>query len=88
MALTIDHILLLETSLFHYEYILSHCQPAYLSHLNVGFSFVRGKRDRAILALSTVTISILPMQFITCKSTFTITLLGFSSLPIPQMTKS
>ncbi|WWC94542.1 hypothetical protein V866_001388 [Kwoniella sp. B9012] len=59
-----DHILLLQTSLYHYEYILSHCQPAYLSHLNVSFSFARGGTDQAILALSTVTISILPMQFI------------------------
>ncbi|OCF43050.1 hypothetical protein I317_03143 [Kwoniella heveanensis CBS 569] len=60
-----DHILLLQTSLYHYEYILSHCQPAYLSHLNVSFSFARGGTDKAILALSTVTISILPMQLIT-----------------------
>ncbi|WWC69892.1 uncharacterized protein I206_103835 [Kwoniella pini CBS 10737] len=59
-----DHILLLQTSLYHYEYILSHCQPAYLSHLNVSFSFAKGGTDKAILALSTVTISILPMQFI------------------------
>ncbi|WWC62205.1 uncharacterized protein I303_104800 [Kwoniella dejecticola CBS 10117] len=59
-----DHILLLQTSLYHYEYILSHCQPAYLSHLNVSFSFAKGGTDKAILALSTVTISILPMQLI------------------------
>ncbi|WRT66670.1 uncharacterized protein IL334_003630 [Kwoniella shivajii] len=59
-----DHILLLQTSLYHYEYILSHCQPAYLSHLNVSFSFARGGTDKAILALSTVTISVLPMQFV------------------------
>ncbi|WWC89067.1 uncharacterized protein L201_003985 [Kwoniella dendrophila CBS 6074] len=59
-----DHILLLQTSLYHYEYILSHCQPAYLSHLNVSFSFARGGTDQAILALTTVTISILPMQLV------------------------
>lgn len=63
-----DHILLMQTSLNHYEYILSHCQPAYLSHLNLAFSFTRGNISRSILALSTVTISILPMQFITGES--------------------
>ena len=63
-----DHILLMQTSLNHYEYILSHCQPAYLSHLNLAFSFTRGNISRSILALSTVTISILPMQFVTSKS--------------------
>ncbi|WWD17006.1 hypothetical protein CI109_101442 [Kwoniella shandongensis] len=59
-----DHILLLQTSLYHYEYILGHCQPAYLSHLNVSFSFARGGTDQAILALSVVAFSILPMQLI------------------------
>ncbi|OWZ60459.1 cation transporter [Cryptococcus neoformans c45] len=60
-----DHILLLQNSLYHYEYILSHCQPAYLSHLNVSFAVTKGRTDQAILALSVVAISILPMQFIT-----------------------
>ncbi|WVQ75660.1 hypothetical protein IAR50_005289 [Cryptococcus sp. DSM 104548] len=60
-----DHILLLQTSLYHYEYILSHCQPAYLSHLNISFAFARGRISQSILALSTVAISVLPMQFIT-----------------------
>lgn len=60
-----DHILLLQNSLYHYEYILSHCQPAYLSHLNVSYAFTKGRTDQAILALSVVAISILPMQFIT-----------------------
>ncbi|ORY26334.1 hypothetical protein BCR39DRAFT_498322 [Naematelia encephala] len=59
-----DHILLLQTSLFHYEYMLAHCQPAYLSHLSVSFTLAKGGTDKAILALSTVTISVLPMQFI------------------------
>lgn len=61
----LDHILLLQNSLYHYEYILSHCQPAYLSHLNVSYAFTKGRTDQAILALSVVAISILPMQFIT-----------------------
>lgn len=62
-----DHILLLQTSLMHYEYILSHCQPAYLSHLQVSFHITRGGIAKHILALSVVTISILPMQFVTSK---------------------
>jgi hypothetical protein len=65
---TADHILLLQTSLMHYEYILSHCQPAYLSHLQVSFHITRGGIAKHILALSVVTISILPMQFVTSKS--------------------
>jgi magnesium transporter len=64
----LDHILLLQTSLHHYEYILSHCQPAYLSHLSVSFSFARGGTDKAILALSTVTIGVLPMQLVLGES--------------------
>ncbi|TYJ51764.1 hypothetical protein B9479_007656 [Cryptococcus floricola] len=60
-----DHILLLQTSLLHYEYILSHCQPAYLSHLRISLAFTRGRISQSILALSTVAISVLPMQFIT-----------------------
>lgn len=62
-----DHILLLQTSLYHYEYILSHCQPAYLSYLSVSSSFAKGGTDRLILALSTVSIGILPMQFVIGK---------------------
>jgi Mg2+ and Co2+ transporter CorA len=57
-----DHILLLQTSLYHYEYILSHCQPAYLSYLNVSSAQSRGGTDVLILTLSTVSIGILPMQ--------------------------
>ena len=66
----IDHVLLLQTSLYHYEYILSHCQPAYLSHLSVSFTFARGRTDQAVLALSTVAIGILPMQFVVGKCGF------------------
>jgi magnesium transporter len=63
----IDHILLLQTSLYHYEYILSHCQPAYLSHLSVAFSLAKGGTDKAILALSVVSIGVLPMQVLIGK---------------------
>lgn len=57
-----DHIIMLQTSLNHYEYILSHCQPAYLSQLGMTAHVVRGDTDKMILALSCVTIGILPMQ--------------------------
>lgn len=61
-----DHILMLQTSLNHYEYILSHCQPAYMSYLGVTSSIVRGDISNMILALSCVTVGYLPMQFVTC----------------------
>lgn len=57
-----DHIMMLQSSLSHYEYILSHCQPAYMSHLGVTSTVARGSTDELILALSCVTIGILPMQ--------------------------
>lgn len=64
-----DHILLLQTSLVHYDYILSHCQPAFLSHLSVSAHKARGGTDIAVLALSTVTVSVLPMQVVIGEST-------------------
>lgn len=64
-----DHILLLQNSLQHYEYILSHCQPAYISHLNLGFKIAKGRSDKAILALSTVAIGVLPMQLVVSEYT-------------------
>ncbi|BEJ08924.1 hypothetical protein CcaverHIS641_0510180 [Cutaneotrichosporon cavernicola] len=60
-----DHILLLQTSLYHYEYILANCQPAYISHLHVSGSTSRGNISTLVLALSVVTIGTLPMQFVT-----------------------
>ena len=65
--LTPDHILLLQNSLYHYEYILSHCQPAYISQLNFSFKVAKGRSDQAIMALSVVAIGILPMQLVTSK---------------------
>lgn len=62
-----DHILLLQTSLYHYEYILANCQPAYISYLQVTGSTSRGDISSLILALSTVSIGILPMQFVLGK---------------------
>lgn len=64
-----DHILMLQTSLSHYEYILSHCQPAYMSHLSVTFSIARGSTSSLVLALSCVTIGVLPAQMFIGEST-------------------
>ena len=63
----IDHILLLEKSLNHQEYVLAHCQPAYLSHLNVTIGYFRAQRDRILLGLTTVTIAVFSMQL--CSGT-------------------
>jgi len=57
-----DHILLLQNSLYHYEAMLSQCQPSYMSNLRVSALWARAGTDIKILALSTVTISVLPMQ--------------------------
>jgi Mg2+ and Co2+ transporter CorA len=67
VSVSLDHILMLQTSLNHYEYILSHCQPAYMSYLGVTSSIVRGDISNMILALSCVTVGYLPMQFVTCE---------------------
>lgn len=60
-----DHILMLQTSLNHYEYILSRAQPAYMAHLRVAHHIVRGDISTLILAFSAVSIGYLPMQFVT-----------------------
>ena len=60
-----DHILLLQTSLYHYEYILAHCQPAYLSHVRWSYNITRRLISKKILVLSTVTVTILPLQTVT-----------------------
>lgn len=62
---TPDHILLLQTSLYHYEYILAHCQPAYLSHIRWSYNITRRLISKKILVLSTVTVTILPLQTVT-----------------------
>ncbi|KAL7415480.1 hypothetical protein BDY24DRAFT_383090 [Mrakia frigida] len=59
-----DHILSMQSTLLHYEQILSQAQPAYVSQLRVSLAVTRGVTDKAILSLSVVSIGILPMQFI------------------------
>lgn len=58
---------MLQTSLLHYEYILSHCQPAYMAHLQVTFAIARSGTSDLILALSIVGIGILPLQLLTSR---------------------
>jgi magnesium transporter len=64
----VDHIIMLQTSLLHYEYILAHCQPAYMAHLQVTFAIARSGTSDLILALSIVAIGILPLQLLTSRS--------------------
>jgi hypothetical protein len=59
-----DHICMLETSLLHHETVLRHCQSAYTAHLGTAFAITRVQTDQAILALSIVSIGVLPMQFV------------------------
>jgi len=58
----------MQSTLLYYEQILSQAQPAYVSQLRVSLAVTRGVTDKAILSLSTVTIGILPMQFISGRS--------------------
>lgn len=76
-----DHILSMQSTLLHYEQILSQAQPAYVSQLRVSLAVTRGVTDKAILSLSVVSIGILPMQFISGSS-----LLHLSPLPSPLLT--
>ena len=57
-----DHIIFLQQSLAHYERILGHSHPAYLSHLRISFSQARGGVDKAVVALTAVTMIVLCMQ--------------------------
>ncbi|ORX35589.1 hypothetical protein BD324DRAFT_630759 [Kockovaella imperatae] len=64
-----DHILLLQNSLFHAEYILAGAQPAYMAYLSVASKIARGETDDGVLGLSVVAIGILlPMLVIGCCS--------------------
>ncbi|KAG9045569.1 hypothetical protein FS837_006082 [Tulasnella sp. UAMH 9824] len=56
------HIMTMHHSLVHYERILSHSHPAYLSHLRWSLSNGKGGIDRAILTLTSVTITCFTIQ--------------------------
>ncbi|KAG8962513.1 hypothetical protein FRC05_005314 [Tulasnella sp. 425] len=57
-----DHIMTMHHSLVHYERILSHSHPAYLSHLRWSLSNGKGGIDRAILTLTSVSITCFSIQ--------------------------
>ncbi|KAL5535391.1 hypothetical protein ACEPAF_3485 [Sanghuangporus sanghuang] len=59
-----DHIATLQQALNHYERMLSHSHPAYLSQLRVTQALARGGTDNAILLLTLVSITVLSMQVI------------------------
>jgi magnesium transporter len=58
-----DHILTLQQSLAHYERMLSHSHPAYLSHLRVSLSQAKGGMDKALLMLSGISVSVVVRSF-------------------------
>jgi len=60
-----DHILTLQQSLAHYERMLSHSHPTYLSHLRVSLSQAKGGMDKALLMLSVISVSVVAMQLLT-----------------------
>ena len=63
-----DHILTLQQSLAHYERILSHSHPAYLSHLRFTMSEAKAGQETALLGLSALGLIVLAMQVITGES--------------------
>jgi len=58
----LDHILTLHQSLAHYERVLSHSHPTYLSQLRVSLFQAKGGSDAAILNLSIITMIVLCFQ--------------------------
>lgn len=58
----IDHIITLQQSLNHYERMLSHSHPAYLSQLRVSQSVAKGGSDKAILLLTVVSMVVVTIQ--------------------------
>ncbi|KAF8585524.1 hypothetical protein K439DRAFT_1632522 [Ramaria rubella] len=57
-----DHILSLQQSLAHYERMLSHSHPAYLSHLSVSLAQAKAGMDTALFMLTVLSVSVLAMQ--------------------------
>ncbi|KAF8523084.1 hypothetical protein BU17DRAFT_44052 [Hysterangium stoloniferum] len=60
-----DHILNLHQSLAHYERMLSHSHPAYLSQLRVAMSQGKQDMDSALLIVTVISIGVLSTQVIT-----------------------
>ncbi|KAH8120176.1 hypothetical protein DFH11DRAFT_1558780 [Phellopilus nigrolimitatus] len=59
-----DHIVTLQQSLTHYERMLSHSHPAYLSQLRISQSVARSGTDTALLLLTVVSVSVLSIQVV------------------------
>ncbi|KAG8832677.1 proliferating cell nuclear antigen [Serendipita sp. 399] len=59
-----DHIISLHQSLIHYERMLSHSHPAYLSHLRFSLDDAKGGLDKALILLALVSVLILCSQLI------------------------
>ncbi|KAF8521504.1 hypothetical protein JB92DRAFT_2890696 [Gautieria morchelliformis] len=57
-----DHILTLQQSLEHYERMLSHSHPAYLSHIRVSLAQAKAGMDHKLFMLTLLAVSILAMQ--------------------------
>ena len=55
----------MQHSLAHYERVLSQSHQTYLQQLRTIVSQGRGSQDKAILALSVVSIGVLPVQTLT-----------------------
>jgi magnesium transporter len=59
-----DHIISLNQSLAHYERMLSHSHPAYLSHLRYSMGEAKDGLDRALMLLGLVSLLVLCSQSI------------------------
>lgn len=59
-----DHIISLNQSLLHYERMLSHSHPAYLTHLRFSLSEAKGGLDKALMLLTMLSLLVLSSQLI------------------------
>nr|GAT44159.1 predicted protein [Mycena chlorophos] len=57
-----DHIITLESSLGHYERMLSQSHPLYISQVRTGVSITKGGTDKALLYLTSVSMCVLCIQ--------------------------
>ncbi|KAF7347867.1 hypothetical protein MVEN_01544600 [Mycena venus] len=57
-----DHILALDTSLSHYERMLSQSHPLYISHIRTTVAISKAGSDKALIFLSAVSIGVLCIQ--------------------------
>lgn len=60
----LDHIISLHQSLVHYERLLSHSHPTYLSHLRFSLSSTKGGIDEALVILALVSILVVCSQIV------------------------